>query len=180
MSQRDHSLMGEILSSLQKIEDKSEVIDTPVNNETEIKSNNNVNNLNVIQNQKLTQTLLTSTFLTNTITPNHGTVREPPTNPYEKNTTPTASFQHTLQSCRKNDKESVGVRIYQKKPHVARIWSQNMNGTSRNDMMFSILAFQKSILIQVMHIYEIALRQRRKWLCQHPGYLYLALQLHIH
>jgi len=105
MSQRDHSLMGEILSSLQKIEDKSEVIDTPVNNETEIKSNNNVNNLNVTQNQKLTQTLLTSTFLTNTITPNHGTVREPPTNPYEKNTTPTASFQHTMQSCRKNDKE---------------------------------------------------------------------------
>ena len=48
-----------------------------------------------------------------------------------------------MSSTRKSDHEWVGIRIYSKKPHVARIWSQNLNVIQRND---SFTSFAETLL----------------------------------
>jgi len=138
MSARDHSLMGSIISSLKSIEERT----MPATDHDNIKvvrnRNNRINNVNELDSGKikskpLHQSLLTSGFLANKIPTTHGTINKPPENHYEKENPVKISYQHKLTTVRKSDKEWVGVRIYNKKPHVARLWCQNMNGISRDD-----------------------------------------------
>ena len=58
----------------------------------------------------------------------YGTVIPGHENPYKQEKIPTITHQHRLQVPRDSDSKWVGVKVYEKKPHVARIWAQNLNG----------------------------------------------------
>ena len=75
-----------------------------------------------------TQSLLTSSFLLQPVSKDYGTVIPGHENPYKQEKNPTITHQHRLQVPRDSDSKWVGVKVYEKKPHVARIWAQNLNG----------------------------------------------------
>ena len=137
MSSQDHSLMGNISSVLQTIREKTTTVeDEPSeNSKTNSNLNKSVTNNSHFQSNHTnkkhhTQSLLTTSFLTNIVSKNYGTIREKPCNPYAKAPIEKISHQRRINTCRDSDNKWIGIKIYEKKPHVARVWAQNLNGIS--------------------------------------------------